>query len=352
MQQAAAPQLGPPGLSCAFIGSEFGCSDRLNVQGVTMSERPHEIDEQAWNEAFDWVVALDRRAADPAVATKFRAWLAQADAHAEAYEQVRKVWVAAPRMRPSRTAKFVPIAPRLARRQWLVGAGAIAAGVALLLAVGTARDDILADRATATGEIKAVTLRDGTHVQLDTDTAIRVSFGAERRTVTLLRGRAFFDVVADPGRPFAVDAGAVRAEVLGTRFEMRRDAAAVTVSVEEGRLTVVANAFRREGLTRGEAVRIDVATGVSRPMAAAPDSVAAWRHGQLVVEDWTVAEVLAELGRYHRGAILLRDERLGVRRVSGFYDVRRPTDAVRSVVHAHGGWVREYGPWIFLVSGR
>jgi transmembrane sensor len=70
----------------------------------------------------------------------------------------------------------------------------------------------------------------------------------------------------------------------------------------------------------------------------------------LIVEEWSVAQVLDELGRYHRGVILLRDQELGARLVSGFYDLTRPVEAVRAVAQAHGGRLREIGPWLLVVS--
>ena len=105
------------------------------------------------------------------------------------------------------------------------------------------------------------------------------------------------------------------------------------------------------GLRRGEAVRIELETGDARRTTVKPDALAAWRRGQLVVENRTVAEVLEEFARYHRGAILLRDTALGARRISGFYDLRRPYEAVRSVAEAHGGRVIRLSPWLLLVTG-
>ncbi len=77
-----------------------------------------------------------------------------------------------------------------------------------------------ADAMSGTGEIPFVTrlrtallgaarrvIRDCLREQRDT-----------RRTVRLLRGRAFFDVARDPDRPFTVEAGDARVTALGTAF--------------------------------------------------------------------------------------------------------------------------------------
>ena len=307
-------------------------------------------------EAFDWVMRLDAAAGDPATHGAFRAWLARSDEHATLYEQTRRVWDAAPHLTPAfasqqrQPAHTAPQRRFISRRQWLSGA---AAAASVAVAVGIFRE-LEADYRTGTGESERVALPDGSTLQLDTDSAVRISFEATKRRIALLRGRAFFEVAHDPARPFAVAAGDVEALALGTRFEVRRDDAQVAVSVVEG-----AVAIRRRGraapddaLQAGEGATIALSTGAVQRMAVAPDAVGTWREGRLVVDGWSVAAVLDELGRYHRGMILLRDDALGARLVSGTYDLGRPVDAVRAVAQAQGGTVTVVSPWLLVVSAR
>jgi len=331
-----------------------------------MSEPSNADDQQApddptWDEAFDWVIRIERAPKDAAVAAALQAWLARSDIHAVAYQEVRKVWQVAPHLspalperwrnlRPAAVSSVRQLRPVLSRRQWLIGA---AAGVASAFAAGTL-GDLFADHATGTGETKIVTLADGTRLQLDTDSAVRLSFDQQRRAVELLRGRAFFDVAHDARRTFAVTAGAAQATALGTKFDVRRDDTRVTVAVEEGCVAISLNGrnpLPQDALDPGAAVAIDLETGAVRQSAVDAQAIGAWRGGRLVVEGWSVAQVLDELGRYHRGTILLRDEALGARLVSGIYDLTRPVDAIRAVAQAQGGQVREISPWLLVVSG-
>jgi transmembrane sensor len=55
----------------------------------------------------------------------------------------------------------------------------------------------------------------------------------------LAKGTARFDVTPNPGRRFAVRAGDLRVEVLGTRFTVERDDPKVRVAVERGRVRVI-----------------------------------------------------------------------------------------------------------------
>ena len=317
----------------------------------------HQMDEPGADrirmEAFDWVMRLDAAAGDPATHGAFRAWLCRSQEHAALYEQTRRVWDAAPRLTPNVAVQGRHSAPQrrlMSRRQWLGGAAAAASAAVAVGFFG----DLGADHSTGTGETERVALSDGSTLQLDTDSAVRISYEATKRRIALLRGRAFFEVAHDPARPFAVTAGQVEAVALGTRFEVRRDDVQVAVSVVEGTV-----ALRRQGrpaaedaLQAGEAATIALSTGTVRRLAIAPDAVAAWREGLLVVDRWSVAAVLAELGRYHRGMILLRDDALGARLVSGTYDLARPVDAVSAVAQAQGGSVTEISPWLLVVSTR
>ena len=309
-------------------------------------------------EAFDWVMRLDAAAGDPATHGAFRAWLARSDEHATVYEQTRRVWDAAPHLTPALAGqrRHLPrpaLAPQrrlISRRQWLGGA---AAAASVAVAVGMF-SDLGADYRTGTGESERVGLADGSTLQLDTDSAVRISFEATKRRIALLRGRAFFEVAHDPARPFAVAAGDVEALALGTRFEVRRDDAQVAVSVVEGAVAIRrwGRAVAVDALQAGEAATIALSTGAVRRMAVAPDAVGTWREGRLVVDGWSVAAVLDELGRYHRGMILLRDDALGARLVSGTYDLGRPIDAVRAVAQSQGGTVTSVSPWLLVVSAR
>ncbi|MFX9169461.1 FecR domain-containing protein, partial [Acinetobacter baumannii] len=88
------------------------------------------------------------------------------------------------------------------RRRWLAGGGlALAAGLAGLSLTPLATR-LRADHATGVGERRDLALADGSHVLLNTDSALSVDYTADRRGVALQRGEAFFAVARDPARPF------------------------------------------------------------------------------------------------------------------------------------------------------
>ena len=88
-----------------------------------------------------------------------------------------------------------------------------------------------------------VRLADGSRVTLAPQTTLTVAsgFGADTRTVSL-RGEAYFDVASGSRAPFIVNAGHVRARVLGTAFDVRSytDEHDVRLAVVSGRISVSA----------------------------------------------------------------------------------------------------------------
>lgn len=76
-------------------------------------------------------------------------------------------------------------------------------------------------------------------IPLGTDTAMATSLDEpDRAGLELLGGSARFDVIPRPERSFDVQVGSVRVSVLGTRFDVRRQARHVMVHVMRGRVRV------------------------------------------------------------------------------------------------------------------
>jgi ferric-dicitrate binding protein FerR (iron transport regulator) len=91
---------------------------------------------------------------------------------------------------------------------------------------------------TAAGELKQITLTDGSKVTLGAKTEIAVQYGQCRRTILLNSGEALFDVAHDPQCPFIVIAGDGAITAVGTEFSVRRTLDRVTVQVAEGAVNV------------------------------------------------------------------------------------------------------------------
>ena len=101
------------------------------------------------------------------------------------------------------------VAPWHHRLRIGISCAAAAAGAALaVLAIAYLASHVPTYYATHVGERRSITLADGSHLSLDSDTQVSVYFGASFRRVRLERGRSHFDVAHDTRRPFTVSAGA------------------------------------------------------------------------------------------------------------------------------------------------
>ena len=290
--------------------------------------------------AAGWVARLSSPDATEGDRAAFEAWRAADPAHDEAYAEMDALW---------RRLGHVPD-PRQRRRapKGLAGLAAAALlGAALAYQLGLV-DRMRSDLWSGVGEIAHATLTEGSRVDLNTDTALVLRFTETERAVELLRGEAFFDVAPDPRRPFVVRGNGLSAQALGTRFSVRVDGAERPVEVAEGRVAVTA-AGRQVQVSAGEAVRL----GDGRPPAIVKADVgraSAWREGRLIFSGERLSAVLAELGRYRRGGIVLLDAGAGERRVTGAFDPRNTDDALDAIAATMGVRVTRLSPLLVLVG--
>lgn len=304
-------------------------------------------------QALDWLLRLQQAPHDPQLRDEFEQWCARDAANAVAYCKAEKLWQLSGQLAPTTTEHW-PKAPVLQlpvrRRRWWLGA---AVAACLLVAVAPSLSlRLQADYRTAQGETRDITLADGSVVQMDSDTAIAVDYSGNHRDVKLLAGQAFFEVKPDKTKPFHVRAEAVKVTVTGTAFNVELRPGRVGVDVQHGSVRVedVVDAHvLSDALTAGE--RLRYVDGIVQVKTFAPSQAAAWRQGQLIADDQRVAELVQALARYLPGKVVLRDEALGDKRVTGVYDLRKPEAALRAVLRPHGGEVRSYGPWL-LVLGK
>lgn len=76
----------------------------------------------------------------------------------------------------------------------------------------------------------------------------------------------------------------------------------------------------------------------------------AWTDRRIIAVDRPLSEVLADLRRYHIGAIVLTSSELGRNSVTGTFETNDPFKAASLIVQPHGGTVRQIAPWLIVVS--
>ncbi len=357
-------------------------------------QRPRtKLNSQIYEEASAWFVESRAEDLDEAGRREFDAWLRKSPEHLCAYLEIAAIWnegstlgsapkydreqlLAAARSDPDNVialeSQGPPVSPpypdsphhpdtiphgfppairtaasgrrRTARR--LAAATAVAA-----IAVGgtlwwTTERNVYS---TATGEQRSVVLADGSSVELNTRSRIRVSFEKGERHVALLDGEALFHVAKDSSRPFIVSAGDTKVRAVGTQFDVNRKAGATVVTVIEGRVAVlhdVGTSSSQHGrdsgtpagagsagpeptfLSAGEqaTVTAQVARRADHPNVS---SATAWTQRQLVFEDATLSDVADEFNRYNERRLVIEDPALYGFHISGVFSSTDPKSLIR-----------------------
>ncbi|MCQ2995321.1 FecR family protein [Pseudomonas syringae] len=298
-------------------------------------------------QASDWLLELQ---AEPARFEEFDHWLHASPEHLSAWAQVNRAWSAIEQ--PSTTAQW-PAATQVtqlkpSRRKWSM----LAAACVCVIAVGVAwlnNPDWQADYHTGTGETRVVQLSDGSQLTLAARSAVDVDYSGNTRHITLLSGEALFDVAHDARRPFQVDASNVVIRVLGTSFDVARSETGTKVEVREGAVGVSANGSPYR-LGAGQRLWFDALQGSVQQTAIAPDEVATWVSGQQFFENATVQEVVEQLRKYQRGWIVIGDDALGQKRVTGLYDLRDTQRALQALAKPIGGTLVRYSPLLTVLQ--
>lgn len=302
---------------------------------------------RGWEEQEDEVAALwvARHLGGIIDASEFTAWLNGASGRRERFDALRATCAdtavtealenVSERTRSGRTASVGALRPD---RRVLIGG--IAA--ALLLAVGFnwpfLRNDQMSAHiyATAAGEIRDVSLADGSQVVMNGASRMEVRISARSRDVRLLSGEAFFNVTRDVERPFSVYAGEGRASVLGTRFDIALDDARVELAVAHG----LVRFQRADGKHDGELVHAGYRStldrdGITVPSAFDAKSILAWREGWLEVNNMPLAQLLPKIRRWSDKSIILSDTTLGTRRISGRFPLTDTQSLLENLALLH-----------------
>jgi transmembrane sensor len=223
--------------------------------------------------------------------------------------------------RPSEQAPSLP-ETRSRVRVWAVAASTCA--IAILGAwfvLGMGGDVIESKQA----ERRQVMLEDGTVVQLEPETRLRVKYEEKVRRVELEHGRALFRVAKNPQRPFLVSADQTSVRAVGTAFGVESGSRGVVVTVAEGKVAVTDSPKARASgeeifLVAGQQVTVPDSGAVAPVRAVDTTRALAWAQGQLVFENDTLADVVQEFNRYNRMQLSITDAELAARKVSGVFE--------------------------------
>lgn len=283
------------------------------------------------DQAAAWVARLHADDVSEADWLALETWLAADPAHVDAYAEAEGLWAALGAHREAISAGLDPQdtdrshgSIDLARRRnargawtrWSLAAAPLAAAlVAGVLLIGPMIEGRAVTYVTAPGQTRDVTLKDGTTIAMNGGSRLTVRMTGKSRTVEMGEAEAAFDVIHDPSRPFLVTVGESQVRVLGTAFNIRRDATSTRVSVSRGLVQVsdLQDASRAVRLSIGDAVSRDDATDRAVISRVGAGEAQAWRTGHLIYNDRPLSEVATDLSRAFSTPVTVADDAAAIR---------------------------------------
>jgi len=351
--------------------------------------------QQVLAEASEWFVAFRFEEADAAARERFGQWLRRSPEHIQAYLEITGVWAELPHNDPDSRVDICALitrarvleadivrlaadvvgqrppkpnaAPRLiaggeplVRRRPVLAAAAL---FACLLPLSLTWVVLHHPKAytTETGEQRSITLPDGSTVDLNAQSELRIHFSQTERAVELVTGQALFKVAQNKARPFRVVTGNGTVTAVGTEFDVYRKTSSTLVTVLEGRVALdlppgaarAAAGSAKDVRSEGESVSLATGGGAgsnARPSSAYlaageqavltaqasvrpqhPDvqAATAWVHKKLVFESTPLEEVADEFNRYNTRALRVDDPELKKLGISGVYSSTDPASLLR-----------------------
>jgi len=345
---------------------------------------------QIYEEAAEWLVKHRDGDLGSAEKAQFDAWLRSSPQHVRAYLEMSAIWedvaalgadstpdseqlwalarneanvfaLPAPVASPPRAnqpkrsaARATRVERTAASRAGLWGLAALA-----LIAMGAFATWLGWDRntyVTAIGEQRSLLLSDGSTLELNSRSRVRVRYTKERRDVDLLEGQALFHVAHNAARPFMVHSSSTRVLAVGTQFDVYKKPASTIVTVVDGKVEVMATHPSSTGedtnaatmhlapeesrsgaetaiyLAAGQQLTIDtgrssIARALDTGAGPQPANIAAttaWTQHNLIFESTPLSEVADEFNRYNRRPLVITAPEISGMRISGMFSSADP----------------------------
>lgn len=259
------------------------------------------------------------------------AWLQDSVDHQVAFYRLEFSWERTARLSALRSD--LPRSRKAKPRDWMGHVKLMTAAIAIAaLFAGGVYEYAFAPQgrtyATNIGGRKILTLPDGSQIELNTNTSVRLAADETGRKVWLTKGEAFFQVHHDAAHPFTVVVGDHVITDLGTKFLVRRQPDGMTVSLIEGSARVEAVGpdaqAQATDLKPGDIARATHASvSVSHTQIAKLETTLGWQHGVLIFHETSLADAAAEFNRYNRKQLIVPDPVIAKLTVDGTFPSTR-----------------------------
>ena len=322
--------------------------------------KQNQLNAQIYSEASEWLIEFRSGDIDAASRKEFYDWLCTSPEHMRAYLELAAVWHEGPGLDKHRVFDDTALRAASAERDNITlfpthvadsshdervhrGPGSVsirtrAAAIAASLLVAVAGAwywyvDVRDTYRTGIGEQRTLTLDDGSTLELDSGSRIRVAYSDRERRVELLDGQALFHVTHDLKRPFTVHTKTTDIRAIGTQFDVYQKDRDTTVTVVEGRVAVAPTSnpvFSRDSfLAAGEQATVNAQGAVARTTQPNIAAATAWTQQQLVFKGTSLHEVADEFNRYNQRHLVVNDPRLAELKITGIFSSTNPAPLIR-----------------------
>jgi transmembrane sensor len=305
-------------------------------------ETSQEIDDAA----AEWAARVDNGPLSPQDNGRLEEWLAGDSRRLGAFMRLRAVSIYSERAQalgsgfdPEKFGASLD-EPAIAfqrptRRKFLLMTGsAVAASAAAILAFSLMPQGTLYE--SELGQVRVVSLDDGSVITLNTNSRVRVNYTSDRRLISLEEGEALFDVAKNAARPFIVTAAGTWVRAVGTSFIVRKlEATPVEVLVREGvvevkRAPAVAPVRMAANMRFVSSSSAAPAQPVVMPSGELNREIA-WKSGRIAFEGDTLESAAETFARYSDTKIVIDDPSVRQEQITGLFDSSDPIGFARAV---------------------
>lgn len=297
--------------------------------------KPHQapIAPSVVEQASEWLMLHWGGELSPQQHAAFEAWQQADPEHLRAWQRLQHLQQTLQGVPEQGAHVLLAKAPDLQRRAALklLGLLLVAGGSGYLLQGSQPWRATFAGERSATGQVRHLTLSDGSRLDLNSASAVDVLFTASERRIRLIQGEILLTSGHDSSRPLIVETAAGDIQALGTRFAVRELEGGTRVDLYQGALRVSPRQAQALYLNAGE--RLWFSADRVAPRQVAEVNASRWSEGRLIAERQPLGQFISELARYRPG-VLRCDEQVAGLLLTGVFPLADSDAVLAALEHA------------------
>ncbi len=182
------------------------------------------------------------------------------------------------------------------------------------------------------GSVSTIHLEDGSAIWLSSASKITLNRSSNGEMSAQLNGEAYFDMVPDTARKFAVDLGYFQVKDIGTKFNIRayNSDSNVYATLVDGKIDLFNNGDKSIlSMIPGDYMHYDKPTNRMTVSQQDPSISTAWKDGKFVFINKTLSDICLELENWYNVEIIIRNNSLAKAR---YTSVIKRTTTVKMVL--------------------